>query len=73
MRERGLWERFVDWHFNQCRYSIEDHERGRIREVYANQSSADILTTPDLLKAAIIAWRETTHTWTGEKWEVKGG
>jgi hypothetical protein len=62
MRGASLWGEFKMWAWNYFDTGDDPQWDEKILDCFA---------WADLLKAAIIAWRETTHTWTGEKWEVK--
>jgi hypothetical protein len=67
MRERGLWEEFMDWHWDCIMFSACGSSAGKIFTV----TLADILTTPALLAQAIVSWWETKHVWKGDRYEVR--
>ncbi len=69
MRKRGLWEKFIWWHDNQCCISMGWGGVTITAHFLDALSSADILTTPSLFKQAIISWHELTHVWKGDRYE----
>lgn len=64
MMEAGLWEEFVDWHEDESRDCWVTGPLGRtmneylFEDVIGREAHAEILVIPELLKLAIIAWRE---------------